>query len=123
MAGHLILINGGFVNCVAVNRPHFSHPHPTSRNRFPLEPFFLGEPGRTASLLLDSLDGAQTVIDPRDAAESAGLRYVSDTRPGIRRKKAGKGFMYTRAEGSRLFDPDVLKRIKALAIPPAWTDV
>ena len=70
-----------------------------------------------------SSDSAQAVVDPRDAAESAGLRYVSDDRPGIRRKKAGSGFTYTRADGSRLTERDALKRIKALAIPPAWTDV
>jgi DNA topoisomerase I len=73
--------------------------------------------------LLDSADGVQTIIDPRDAAESAGLRYISDARPGIRRKKTGTGFTYTRADGSRLSEADALKRIKALAIPPAWTDV
>ena len=73
--------------------------------------------------MLDSPDGVQTIIDPRDAAESAGLRYISDARPGIRRKKAGTGFTYTRADGSRLSEADALKRIKALAIPPAWTDV
>jgi DNA topoisomerase-1 len=48
---------------------------------------------------------------------------VSDTRPGIRRKKSGGGFVYTRADGTKLSEPDVPKRIKALAIPPAWTDV
>jgi DNA topoisomerase-1 len=74
-------------------------------------------------LLIDSPDAAQTIIDPRDAAESVGLRYVSDERPGIRRKKAGTGFSYVRPDGSRLTGPDPLKRIKALAIPPAWTDV
>jgi DNA topoisomerase I len=74
-------------------------------------------------LLNESLDSTQAIVDPRDAAESAGLRYVSDDRPGIRRKKAGTGFAYTRADGSRLAEPDVLKRIKALAVPPAWTDV
>jgi DNA topoisomerase I len=74
-------------------------------------------------LLVDSSDSAQAIVDPRDAAESAGLRYVSDDRPGIRRKKAGSGFTYTRADGSKLSEPDALKRIKALAIPPAWTDV
>jgi DNA topoisomerase-1 len=73
-------------------------------------------------LLLDSPDSVQTIVEPRDAAESVGLRYVSDG-PGIRRKKAGTGFTHTRADGSRLSEPDVLKRIKALAIPPAWTDV
>ena len=53
----------------------------------------------------------------------AGLRYISDARPGIRRKKAGTGFTYARADGSRLSEADALKRIKALAIPPAWMDV
>lgn len=65
----------------------------------------------------------QTVSDPKNAAECVGLRYVSDARSGIRRKKAGLGFAYTRADSSRLTERDVLKRIKALAIPPAWTDV
>jgi len=68
-------------------------------------------------------DSAEAIVDPKKAAESAGLRYVSDARPGIQRKKAGKGFAYIRADGSRLSDPDVLKRIRALAIPPAWTEV
>jgi len=74
-------------------------------------------------LLLESPDSAETIIDPKDAAEPAGLRYVSDDRPGIHRKKVGTGFTYTRADGSKLSEKDVLKRIKALAIPPAWTDV
>jgi DNA topoisomerase-1 len=64
-----------------------------------------------------------TIVDPQGAAESAGLRYVSDARPGIRRRKAGKGFAYTRADGSRLTEKDVLRRIKSLAVPPAWSDV
>jgi DNA topoisomerase-1 len=74
-------------------------------------------------LLLESPGNVETVIDPKDAAESAGLRYVSDGRPGIRRKKAGTGFSYLRADGSKLTERDVQKRIKALAIPPAWIDV
>jgi DNA topoisomerase-1 len=75
-------------------------------------------------LLVDSPDdAAQTIVDPRDAAESVGLRYVSDGRAGIRRKKVGKGFSYVRPDGSKLTEPEALKRIKALAIPPAWTDV
>jgi DNA topoisomerase-1 len=74
-------------------------------------------------LLLDSVERAQTVADPQDATGSAGLRYVSDARPGIRRRRSGKGFSYTRLDGSRLSETDVLRRIKALAIPPAWTDV
>jgi DNA topoisomerase I len=65
----------------------------------------------------------QTIVDPKDAAESVGLKYVSDARPGIRRRKSGKGFTYTRADSSRLAETDVLRRIRSLAIPPAWTDV
>jgi DNA topoisomerase I len=75
------------------------------------------------SVLVDLADSAQFIVDAKDAAESAGLRYVSDARLGIRRKKTGKGFTYTRADGSKLSESDVLKRIRALAIPPAWTDV
>jgi hypothetical protein len=80
-------------------------------------------PERTASLLLESSDNVETIVDPRDAAESTGLRYVLDARPGICRKKAGTGFSYTRADGSKLTEKNILKRIKALAIPPAWTEV
>ncbi|MFZ0115498.1 MAG: DNA topoisomerase IB [Xanthobacteraceae bacterium] len=74
-------------------------------------------------MLVDSAHSAQAIVDPKDAAESAGLRYVSDARPGIRRNKAGKGVTYTRADGSKLSEFEVLKRIRSLAIPPAWTDV
>ena len=68
-------------------------------------------------------DSPQTIAEPKATAESAGLRYVSDARPGIRRRKAGKGFTYTRVDGSDLTERNTLKRIKALAVPPAWTDV
>ena len=73
--------------------------------------------------LFDSATDVQTIVDPRNAAAAAGLRYVSDARPGIRRRKSGKGFTYTRSNGSRLTEADVLRRIEALAIPPAWIDV
>jgi DNA topoisomerase-1 len=43
--------------------------------------------------------------------------------PGIARRRAGRGFVYVDACGQRVTDPDVLARIRALAIPPAWTDV
>lgn len=65
----------------------------------------------------------QTILDPRDAAETAGLRYVSDDKPGIRRRRAGKGFRYLKPDGSSVRDEVTLRRIRALAIPPAWTDV
>ena len=52
-------------------------------------------------MLLDSAL-SETVVDPRDAAESAGLTYVSDEEPGIRRKKAGTGFTYIRPGGGKV---------------------
>lgn len=57
------------------------------------------------------------------SAPPAGLRYVSDTERGIRRRRAGKGFVCFAAKGARIADREVLKRIRALVIPPAWTDV
>lgn len=57
------------------------------------------------------------------AAEDAGLHYVSDAAPGFRRRRAGRGFTYLRPDGTTLKDAAVRERIKALAIPPAWTDV
>src|SRR6478736_1833571 len=67
-------------------------------------------------------DGS-VIVDQREAAETAGLIYVSDDEPGIRRKKAGSGFTYVDASGSTVRDPIVLKRIRSLAVPPAYKDV
>ncbi len=66
---------------------------------------------------------ADAVVDPRDAAESVGLRYVCDEERGLRRKKAGRSFAYVDANGRTIADPAVLDRIRKLAIPPAYTDV
>jgi DNA topoisomerase-1 len=74
----------------------------------------------------DSLDSGLTVavfVDPVESAKAAGLRYVSDDRPGIRRKKRGKGFTYLDPQGQTVRDPKILERIAKLVIPPAWTDV
>jgi DNA topoisomerase-1 len=60
---------------------------------------------------------------PEESAHQAGLRYVTDDTPGITRRGAGKGFSYRNPDGSKVTDKRVLARIKALAIPPAWTDV
>src|SRR2546430_3483969 len=62
-------------------------------------------------------------LEPIESARAAGLRYVSDLSPGIRRKRAGKGFMYRNSEGRTVDDRDTIRRIKGLAVPPAWTDV
>jgi DNA topoisomerase I len=56
-------------------------------------------------------------------AKAAGLRYVSDARPGITRRRAGKAFTYRDAEGRTVREPETLRRIRSLAIPPAWTEV
>ncbi|HZH09132.1 MAG TPA: DNA topoisomerase IB [Microvirga sp.] len=74
-------------------------------------------------MLLDQNSADNAIVDPRDAAETAGLSYVSDEEPGIRRKKSGKGFTYLRPDGKKVEDEATLKRIRSLAIPPAYTDV
>jgi DNA topoisomerase-1 len=63
------------------------------------------------------------VNDPARTAQAAGLRYVSDTMPGISRKGSGKGFTFIGPDGKTVRDPEQLARIRSLAIPPAYTDV
>jgi DNA topoisomerase-1 len=58
-----------------------------------------------------------------EAAEEAGLRYITEDRPGYTRKKKGDDFEYFDTEGKPIRDEQRLLRIKRLAIPPAWTDV
>ena len=58
-----------------------------------------------------------------ESAEAAGLRYVSDIMPGIRRKKSGRGFTYHRPDGNVISNGNELARIRALVIPPAWNEV
>lgn len=62
-------------------------------------------------------------LTPEAAAREAGLRYVSDTGPGIRRRRSGTGFSYRDADGRLLRDKTTLQRLRSLAIPPAWTEV
>jgi DNA topoisomerase I len=52
-----------------------------------------------------------------------GLVYVSDEEPGISRRRAGRGFTYTRPDGRPVRDKREVDRIAKLAVPPAWTDV
>jgi len=68
-------------------------------------------------------NGAKIVADAIDAAEEAGLRYVSDDRPGYTRKAKGDDFDWLDADGEPIRDEQRLLRIKRLAIPPAWTEV
>jgi DNA topoisomerase-1 len=68
-------------------------------------------------------NGAKIVAEAMDAAEEAGLRYVSDDRPGYTRKAKGEDFAWLGTDGKLIRDEQRLLRIKRLAIPPAWTDV
>ncbi len=73
-------------------------------------------------------DDAPTAIvgpdtDAPQAARAAGLRYVSDSMAGIRRQGAAGRFAYVDSAGRQLDDEATLARIRALAIPPAWTEV
>lgn len=52
-----------------------------------------------------------------------GLVYVSDTEPGIRRQRSGKGFIYRLPDGSILTDPAIRARIASLGLPPAYENV
>src|SRR5437763_12933943 len=65
----------------------------------------------------------EIVIDPVESSKLAGLRYVTDAKPGITRKRRGKSFQYFDPEGKAIRDKAELARIKSLAIPPAWTNV
>ena len=58
-----------------------------------------------------------------ETAAEAGLRYVTDDSPGIRRTRSGERFGYTGPDGKRIRDGRVLERIASLVIPPAWTNV
>jgi DNA topoisomerase-1 len=74
------------------------------------------------------MTAAHTLISPNGATDSAeareiGLRFSCDDDPGIHRRKQGRGFRYLDVDGKAVADADVISRIEALAIPPAWTDV
>ncbi len=70
-----------------------------------------------------SLPPVEIVTDPVISAKAARLRYVSDREPGIRRLRCGKGFRYIGPDGRALRNPAELRRIRSLAIPPAYEDV
>src|SRR5436305_1568002 len=78
----------------------------------------------TAATKVDNWNGTEVASDEAvAAAEEAGLQYVSDEKPGYRRRLNGKDFKYLDTEGKRIRDEQRVLRIKRLAIPPAWTDV
>src|SRR4051812_9105887 len=58
-----------------------------------------------------------------ETAVAAGLRYVTDAMPGIRRQPHGRGFRFLDPEGRVIRAPELLQRFRSLVIPPAWTEV
>lgn len=66
---------------------------------------------------------AEAPLDPEAAARAAGLRYISDRRPGITRIRTEQGFIYRNPDGSLVEDESTLARIRKLAIPPAYENV
>lgn len=69
------------------------------------------------------MSSAPATESARDLLNQEGLRYVSDSKPGYTRKRRGKGFAYYDTKGELIRDERRLERIKAIVIPPAWTDV
>jgi DNA topoisomerase I len=65
----------------------------------------------------------EEVFEPRAAARLADLIYVSDESPGIIRRKSGTGFAYYDEKGRLIRDRKILKRIRSLAVPPAYRNV
>src|SRR3954471_1067847 len=61
--------------------------------------------------------------DAEEAARDAGLRYVTDDRPGISRERKGDDWIYRKPDGSRITNQRTIDRINAIVIPPAWTNV
>ena len=68
-------------------------------------------------------DDCRDEVEPAALAKAAGLRYVSDKEPGIRRLSRGDKFSYRTADGAVLRDEKTLTRIRQLAIPPAYKDI
>ena len=52
-----------------------------------------------------------------------GLVRARTSGPGWTRRRAGRGFVYLDEDGARIDDPEVVERLKALVLPPAWRDV
>ena len=57
------------------------------------------------------------------AIAEEGLRYVSDATPGFGRKRSGTSFSYFDKDGKRITDKTIIRRIKAIGIPPAYESV
>src|SRR6266699_6816942 len=81
----------------------------------------MGAPGTKIGNGKEVEDSVAT--ESAEAAEEAGLHYVSDDRPGYTRKARNGEFEYLDTQGKPIREEQRLLRIRRLAIPPAWTDV
>lgn len=61
--------------------------------------------------------------DPKVTAQAVGLRYIDDQQKGYKRVKNGEKFVFIDSEGKQVTDEKLLKRFKALVIPPAYENV
>jgi DNA topoisomerase-1 len=73
----------------------------------------------------DHASNLPATAEPRPPAPPLpqGLRHTNDTQPGFTRKRSGARFTYFDLDGARISDANVIARIDALAIPPAYVDV
>ncbi len=67
--------------------------------------------------------GKGAAPQPEESAKAAGLRYTTDRRAGLRRRRTGRGFTYVGVDGRAMRSAAELSRIRSLVIPPAWADV
>src|SRR5262245_27880086 len=99
-------------------QPDPQPPEPEDRPPTGERPRRRGPPARVASRRRPT-----SMIDGQKTARRARLTYVSDETAGIRRRRAGSGFVYLDRRGHRVENGRTLARIRSLAVPPAWTDV
>mgnify|MGYP002401323875 CR=1 FL=1 len=67
--------------------------------------------------------GPGPVVHAPNVVTAAELTWTTDEAPGLGRQRRGKGFSYLDQDARPISDPAALERIRALAIPPAWTSV
>ena len=72
--------------------------------------------------LIETPSTGRSADDARAVAERAGLIHRLDDRPGIRRRRVGRGFTYLDHHGRRL-EGEARRQVEGLAVPPAWVDV
>src|SRR3954469_900832 len=56
-------------------------------------------------------------------AEELGLKLGDQNELTIRRVKRGKGYSFVRADGKAVRHPGIIKRLNAMAVPPAYEEV